>query len=255
MEDQDPPRRPAPRRRPVCRRRRAHGAHRADPNLPGMDCSGPHSPSGRRPSLGDHGRRPPRSPSRPAAAEEQECFDGPPSDAGLIEWFRAGHAALVQTLEGAPADLACWSFLSAPRRWLSGRAGRHTKPPSIAPTWNAPPAQITPYPPDFAADGIDELLLGFASRPGGRRRSRNAQDPVAAGHGYGSRLAGPHRSGRHTRFAWRFRPPTARSVPAPPICISCCGIAVRTRVSRCMATPVCSISGARRAHPLELTRL
>ncbi len=107
----------------------------------------------------------------PSKEEEDACFDSAPADDRLIEWFRAGHAALVQALESAPADLACWSFLAAPSPlafWARRQAhetGIHRADVESA------TGSITPYPPDFAADGIDEILLGFASRPGGRLRS------------------------------------------------------------------------------------
>src|SRR5207253_4063893 len=37
-----------------------------------------------------------------------------PADAALLAWFRDGHAALVGTLESAPPDLKCFTFLPAP---------------------------------------------------------------------------------------------------------------------------------------------
>ena len=111
----------------------------------------------------------------PSLAEEEACFSGPPSDAGLIEWFRAGHAALVQALESAPADLACWSFLPAPSP-LAFWARRQAHETAIhRADLECASGTITPFPPDFAADGIDKLLLGFASRPGGRLRSDTLQ--------------------------------------------------------------------------------
>jgi uncharacterized protein (TIGR03083 family) len=107
----------------------------------------------------------------PSEAEENEYFDSAPADDELIEWFRAGHVALVQALENAPADLACWSFLPAPSP-LAFWARRQAHETAIhRADMECATGSITPYPPDFAADGIDELLLGFASRPGGRLRS------------------------------------------------------------------------------------
>jgi hypothetical protein len=37
-----------------------------------------------------------------------------PDDADLIDWFRQGHARLVQRLTDAAPDVECWSFLPAP---------------------------------------------------------------------------------------------------------------------------------------------
>jgi len=102
----------------------------------------------------------------PSPSEEGEFFDSAPADAGLIAWFRAGHAALVQALEQAPAGLACWSFLPAPSP-LAFWARRQAHETAIhRADIECTTGGITPFPPDFAADGLDELLLGFVSRPG-----------------------------------------------------------------------------------------
>ena len=45
---------------------------------------------------------------------EAEILVGGPADAGLLSWFRAGHAALVQTLEDADPGLDCAAFMPAP---------------------------------------------------------------------------------------------------------------------------------------------
>ncbi len=107
----------------------------------------------------------------PDGATESAFFDSAPADSGLIEWFRAGHAALVHVLESAPPDLACWSFLPAPSP-LAFWARRQAHETGIhRADMECVTGSITPFPPDFAADGVDELLLGFASRPGGRLRA------------------------------------------------------------------------------------
>jgi uncharacterized protein (TIGR03083 family) len=103
--------------------------------------------------------------------EEADLFATGPNDAGLIDWFREGHAALVRSLETAAPDLACWSFLPAPSP-LAFWARRQAHETAIhrADAQSAAGA-ITAFPPAFAADGIDELLFGFVSRPRGRLRS------------------------------------------------------------------------------------
>jgi uncharacterized protein (TIGR03083 family) len=103
----------------------------------------------------------------------------PPDDDGaLVGWFREGHANLVKTLEAAPADLDCWSFLPAPSP-LAFWACRQAHETSIhrADAQGAGGA-VTPFPPALAADGVDELLWGFASRRKGKLRA----DPPRALH-------------------------------------------------------------------------
>ena len=111
--------------------------------------------------------------SRPMGDDEETAVMGqwPHADDALVDWFRAGHAALVHTLETAEPDLACWAFLSAPSPlafWARRQAhetGMHRADVESA------RGPITPFPTTFSADGIDELLYGFASRRGGRLRA------------------------------------------------------------------------------------
>jgi uncharacterized protein (TIGR03083 family) len=94
-----------------------------------------------------------------------------PDDATLVDWFRDGHESLVATLAEADPDLQCWSFLSAPSplafwaRRQCHETGMHRVDAQSA------TATITPFPADVAADGIDELLRAFITRPGGRLQS------------------------------------------------------------------------------------
>ncbi|HEY0410568.1 MAG TPA: maleylpyruvate isomerase family mycothiol-dependent enzyme [Candidatus Dormibacteraeota bacterium] len=94
-----------------------------------------------------------------------------PGDGDLLEWFCEGHARLAATLEEAPPDLDCWSFLPAPsplafwaRRQAHETAIHRVDAESAA-------GMVTRFAPEVAADGIDELVMGFVSRPGGRLRS------------------------------------------------------------------------------------
>jgi uncharacterized protein (TIGR03083 family) len=87
-----------------------------------------------------------------------------PSDNALIDWFRAGHAALVDTLRAAPADLDCATFLPAdsPRHFWARRQAHETAiHRADAQAAAGRPAR---FDADFAQDGIAELLLGFAAR-------------------------------------------------------------------------------------------
>lgn len=98
-----------------------------------------------------------------------------PDDGGLHDWFRDGHAALAATLREAPADVAAWSFLPAPSP-LAFWARRQAHETAIHRVdAESASGAMTAVPPDFGADGVDEMLLGF----GARRRSLDITTPAA----------------------------------------------------------------------------
>ena len=85
-------------------------------------------------------------------------------DARLLAWFRDGHAALAQTLATADPAVACATFMPAPsplafwaRRQAHETAIHRADADSAAGT-------MPEYEADFAADGIDELIMGFGRR-------------------------------------------------------------------------------------------
>ena len=95
---------------------------------------------------------------------EEEILSGGADDAGLLAWFRDGHAALAQTLATADPAVACATFMPAPsplafwaRRQAHETAIHRADADSAAGT-------IPEYEADFAADGIDELIMGFGRR-------------------------------------------------------------------------------------------
>ena len=96
----------------------------------------------------------------------EQLVGGWPSETELVAWFRAGHRALVEALPEAPPDLETWTFLDAPTPlafWARRQAHEtaiHRVDAEIA------GGSITGFPPAFAADGLDELMLRFANRPG-----------------------------------------------------------------------------------------
>jgi uncharacterized protein (TIGR03083 family) len=112
-----------------------------------------------------------------AARHITECpdtvLDGPPeadilrggaADPDLLAWFRAGHAALVETLSTADPGLVCATFIAAPsplafwaRRQAHETAIHRADADSASGVWPE-------YEPGFAADGIDELVMGFGQR-------------------------------------------------------------------------------------------
>jgi uncharacterized protein (TIGR03083 family) len=108
-------------------------------------------------------------------------LDGPPEaeilragvpDPDLLDWFRSGHVALVETLASADPDLECATFMPAPSP-LAFWARRQAHETAIhrADAQSASGARPE-YAPEFAADGIDELIMGF----GPRRKYRPSAD-------------------------------------------------------------------------------
>lgn len=86
-------------------------------------------------------------------------------DEALVPWLREGHAALVEALDTAPADLVCWTFLPAPSPlafWARRQA--HETAVHRVDAEIARGGPRSPTRPAFAADGIDELLRGFHAR-------------------------------------------------------------------------------------------
>lgn len=92
-----------------------------------------------------------------------------PSDDGLLDWYRDGHAQLVHALRAAPVDLACWAFLPAPSPlafWARRQAHETTVHRADADRATGP-GTSAPIDAEVAADGIDELVVGWA--PGSRK--------------------------------------------------------------------------------------
>jgi uncharacterized protein (TIGR03083 family) len=95
-------------------------------------------------------------------------LEQPPPDDELLDWFRAGHEHLVKTLEAADNTIECWSFLPAPfPRAFWARRQAHETAIHAADVASAR-GDLPRYEPAFAVDGLDELLLGFFARRGGK---------------------------------------------------------------------------------------
>jgi len=90
---------------------------------------------------------------------------GWPSDEGLVDWFRDGHARLVSALETAPDDLDCWTLMQMPhpRAFWARRQAHETAIHRVDTELVAGAA--SGFGKEHAADGIDELLVFFISRP------------------------------------------------------------------------------------------
>ena len=99
-----------------------------------------------------------------AGPSEEEILRGGTGDAGLLAWFRAGHAALVHTLATADPAVKCPTFMAAPSP-LAFWARRQAHETAIHRADAESASGATPeYEADFAADGIDELIMGFGRR-------------------------------------------------------------------------------------------
>ncbi|GHE03087.1 maleylpyruvate isomerase family mycothiol-dependent enzyme [Streptomyces alanosinicus] len=108
--------------------------------------------------------------------ERRPLDDVPDVDgAALVDWYRDSHRLLVDTLAAAPADVNCWSFLPtldhpSPLAFWARRQAHET----TVHRYDAEAARggtATPVAPDFAVDGIDELLRGFHARSRSRLRT------------------------------------------------------------------------------------
>ncbi len=101
-----------------------------------------------------------------------------PNDNDLMGWFRDGHAELVRVLETAPIDLECFAILrDQPPRDFWARRQAHETGMHRADA-EAASGAITPFAADQAVDGIEEMLFGFATRPGSRLTSQSPMTVV-----------------------------------------------------------------------------
>jgi uncharacterized protein (TIGR03083 family) len=93
-------------------------------------------------------------------------------EAGIVEWFREGHADLVAALTAAPGDLEAMTFLAGagPARHFWARRQAHETTVHHADAAAAAGA-VPEIDPVLALDGIGELLEGFYGRRGGKLRA------------------------------------------------------------------------------------
>ncbi|GGZ11375.1 hypothetical protein GCM10010300_64300 [Streptomyces olivaceoviridis] len=106
----------------------------------------------------------------PRPLGEPPALDG----AELVAWYRDGHGLLVETLAAAPADLECWTFHPAPSPSSLAFWTRRQAHETTVHRYDAEAARggtPSPIAPEFAVDGIDELLRGFHARPRSRMRT------------------------------------------------------------------------------------
>jgi uncharacterized protein (TIGR03083 family) len=87
-----------------------------------------------------------------------------PGDDELVDWYRAGLAALLTAIRSAPPDFDGWAFLPAPStRAFWARRQAHETAIHRADVQSCSEA-VSAYDAAFAADGVDEILFGFAQR-------------------------------------------------------------------------------------------
>ncbi len=122
--------------------------------------------------------------SVPIRAEAPELTEAEQLTAGaaddrLLDWFRDGHGALIRTLRAADPGVISWTFLDAPSP-LAFWARRQAHETAIHRADAQLAAGETPgYPADFAADGVDELIMGFFARGGGGAGAEPDGEPAA----------------------------------------------------------------------------
>jgi uncharacterized protein (TIGR03083 family) len=114
----------------------------------------------------------------PELTEAEQLAAGPPDDE-LHTWYLDGLGALVNALASADPDMRAWTFLPAPSP-LTFWARRQAHETAI----HCADAQMAAgfghaYVADFAADGIDELLIAFFGA--------ESADPSAVGDTRGTR--------------------------------------------------------------------
>lgn len=100
-------------------------------------------------------------------ADEASILAAGPPDGELLGAYRAGLAALVSTLSSADPALECATFLPAPSPlafWARRQAHETAVHRYDAQAAGGAADPVGAFEPDFAADGIDELVTGFAAR-------------------------------------------------------------------------------------------
>jgi uncharacterized protein (TIGR03083 family) len=105
--------------------------------------------------------------------DEPAILAAAPVGDGVLPWAAEGHAALVRALRAAPADLRCWTFLGAPSPlafWARRQA--HETAVHRVDAELATGSEPSPVEKHFAADGVDELLVGFVPRRGSRAKTK-----------------------------------------------------------------------------------
>ncbi|CAB4884782.1 unannotated protein [freshwater metagenome] len=106
------------------------------------------------------------------AEQTEEYLGALPGDDDLVSWFEDGARALTATLRSADPELRCFTFLEdapAPRLFWARRQAHEVAMHRV--DAESALGRDTGFTADMAADGIDELLTGFAPRKRTQLRS------------------------------------------------------------------------------------
>lgn len=100
----------------------------------------------------------------PVLLKPDEGPDRGLGEEALLAWYDTGLSTLLDVLGSADADVECFTFLPSPSP-LAFWARRQAHETAIHRADAAQAADMeVSYEPDFAADGVDELLIGFGGR-------------------------------------------------------------------------------------------
>lgn len=104
---------------------------------------------------------------------EEEILQGGAPDGELVDWFRDGHATLVRVLEAADPALRTAAFMpaSSPLAFWARRQAHETAIHRA--DAESATGELPGFSAEFAADGVDELIMGF----GRRRKYRPGSGP------------------------------------------------------------------------------
>jgi uncharacterized protein (TIGR03083 family) len=101
-------------------------------------------------------------------SEAEILASRPAGDRMLTAWFREGRERLASALEQAEPGMTCWTFLDAlsPLAFWARRQAHETAIHRVDAQQAAGIREpgLDPFAPGLAADGVDELLMGFARR-------------------------------------------------------------------------------------------
>lgn len=103
-----------------------------------------------------------------------DIVGGWPADDELLAWAAHQHTTLVGTFEHADRSFPYWTWFSAttPFTMWTRRQAHETSIHRVDAELAA--GSVSPFAPDFAADGVDELLLGML---GNRRKKLSVSAP------------------------------------------------------------------------------
>ena len=107
----------------------------------------------------------------PGPGDLEAFVGGWPSDDSLLDWFNEGAAGIAAAIHNAPVDLEAMTFIPSPsprQFWARRQAMELAIHRADA---ESAGGAIAPFVADLAVDGIDELVVGFATRPMRRYRT------------------------------------------------------------------------------------